>query len=174
MMKQKQAMPGAQAGGNNMAYTDDTAFMIAANGGTPCWLLDWATRDSSALQQLLPMFSRYEEVAEQHQGYIYERSLDYGTPSEVPIPDATFQNGGTVYDGWWKKYIADRYDDDSAVIRCKVDLHGFRVNAKLLRGFYWFDGAVWALNKIINHSVTTDDLTECEFVKVQDATNYTT
>lgn len=154
--------------------TDDTPFMINANGGTPCWLLDWWHRDANARQTLLPRFSRYMEITEQHQGYIVGTSLDYGTPSEIPIPDFGSVAGGTVYDQYWKKYVTDRYDDDSAVIRCKVHWGGRMVNASLLRHFYWFDGALWALNKITNHSVTTDDLTECEFVKIQDTNNYTT
>ena len=54
-----------------------------------------------------------------------------------------------------------------------MNLAGLKVGHDLFRRFYYFDGAVWALNKITNYSATTWDLTECEFVKVQDAANYT-
>ena len=47
------------------------------------------------------------------------------------------------------------------------------VDESLLRNFYWFDGALWALNRIIDYSLTTSGPTKCEFVKVQDKTNYT-
>jgi len=60
------------------------------------------------------------------------------------------------------------------VVTCFVDLRGMKVSDFLLRRFYAFDGAVWALNRIINHSLTTSGPTECEFVKVQDPANYTT
>ena len=63
--------------------------------------------------------------------------------------------------------------DDSKVMTCKVNLCGMQVNEELLRKFYYWDGALWALNKIVNHSFTTWDDTECEFVKVQDINNYT-
>ena len=163
----------ADVSGCGYVVTDDTPYMISQNGGTPCWLLDWGNRVPAARISYLPAFSRYLETDVQHQGFIFAKSLDYGTPTEVPIPDASFVYGGSVYDGWWRAYIADRYDDDSAVLRCKVNLRALRVGAGLLRNFYRFDGAVWALNKINNHSITTDDLTECEFVKVQDTDNYT-
>lgn len=160
--------------GSAYTLTDDTGTMLTFNNGTPCWLLQWATRVQASTAPDLPRFSRYLEVTEQHQGFIYDRSLDFGTPAEVPIPGVTFWQGATVWPAYFENYIADRYDDDSAVVTCKVNLAGMQVGPDLLRRFYWFDGAVWALNKIINHSVTTDDLTECEFVKVQDVDNYTT
>lgn len=164
---------GMTASGSPYTLTDDTQAMLTLNGGTPCWLLQWTDVDPACAAPALPKFSRYLDYTEQHQGYVYERSLDFGTPAEVPIPAISFRDGATVWPVYWARYIADRYDDDSAVVRCKVNLAGMQVGPALLRQFYWFDGAVWALNRIINHSMTTLDLTECEFVKVQDIDNYT-
>lgn len=69
--------------------------------------------------------------------------------------------------------MEDRYDVDTTVLRCKVNLGGMQVGQNLLRNFYWFDNSWWVLNKISNHSLTTYDLTDCEFVRVQDKDNYT-
>lgn len=162
--------------GSNSPYTltDDTQQMLTMNSGTPCWLLQWGSVDPNTIVGAVPRFGRYLSLSEQHQGYVYERSLDFGVPSEIPIPGATFLDGATIWPPYFAKYIADRYDDDSAVVTCKVNLAGLQVGPEMMRRFYWFDGAVWALNRIINYSVTTEDLTECEFVKVQDVTNYTT
>ena len=55
----------------------------------------------------------------------------------------------------------------------KVDLRGLNIGQGLLRRFYWFEGANWVLNKISNYSLTTFDLTDCEFIQVQDVDNYT-
>ena len=55
---------------------------------------------------------------------------------------------------------------------CKVDLSGLQVGQDLLRKFYWYDGALWVLNEISNHSLTTYGPTECEFVQVRDKDNY--
>ena len=102
------------------------------------------------------------------------KTLDFGVPFEVSIPDITYSDGATLYEQYWKKYIEDRYDDDSRVMTCKVDLSGMQVSEELLRNFYYFDGAIWAMNKISNYSLTTYGDTECEFVKVQDIDNYLT
>jgi hypothetical protein len=41
-----------------------------------------------------------------------------------------------------------------------------------MRNFYYFDSSWWVLNKIKNYSLTTEDLVECEFIKVKDISNY--
>ena len=164
---------GVTSSGAPYTLTDDTHTMLSLNGGTPCWLLLWGAEDATTVAPPLPKFSRYLETTAQHQGYVFARSLDFGTPAEIPIPDASFEDGATLWTPYFAAYVSDRYDDDSAVVRCKVNLAGLKVGHDLFRRFYYFDGAVWALNKITNYSATTWDLTECEFVKVQDAANYT-
>lgn len=150
------------------AVTDDNLVMMTLNNNTPCWILDYQLIDNISLVTELPMFSRYLMEDDQ-----ITHSLDLGTPLEIAIPGTTFQDGSSIYDRYWKSYIMDRYDDDSKVMTCKVNLSGLQVNEDLFRSFYYYDGAIWALNKIVNHSLTTYDDTECEFVKVQNITNYT-
>ena len=41
-----------------------------------------------------------------------------------------------------------------------------------MRRWWWYEGRWWVLNKISNHSLTTWDATECEFVQVQDTAAY--
>lgn len=150
-----------------IAVTDDSATMMALNDNTPCWILDYQQSVNGAKVTDLPIFSRYvwddDEVTD---------SLDFGTPMEVAIPDVTFASDSSIYAKFWQSYIGDRYDDDSRVVTCKVNLSGYQVNEDLLRSFYYFDGCVWALNRIVNHSLSTWDDTECEFIKVQDKDNY--
>ena len=54
-----------------------------------------------------------------------------------------------------------------------MDLRGLQVGPELLRRFFWWDGALWVLNKIDNYSLTTWDLAQCEFIQVRDTDNYT-
>ena len=100
-------------------------------------------------------------------------SLDFGIPAEIDIPGITHPSGTTVYDRGWAKYLADRYNVDTKVVKCNVDWRGIQVGEHLLRNFYYFDGAIWVLNKITNHDITGYGTTQCEFVKVQSKTNYT-
>lgn len=149
------------------AVTDDNTRMMSLNDNTPCWLLDYQLVDPSSAVTFLPMFSRYKWRMN-----IITKSLDFGTPAEVDIPDVIFHVDSSIYNQYWSRYITDRYDNDSKVMTCRVNLSGMQVDESLFQSFYFFDGALWALNKIINHSLTTWDETECEFVKVQDKSNY--
>lgn len=149
------------------AVTDDNRDMLNLNDETPCWLLDYQLVDASCRATVMPMFSRY--VWDDNS---VVRSLDFGIPYEVSIPEVEFNEASSLYAQFWERYIRDRYDDDSSVVTCYVDWAGMQVNEGLFRNFYYFGGAVWSLNRIINHSMTTFDPTLCEFIKVQDIDNY--
>ncbi len=153
----------------HVTLSDDTREMLALNGNNPCWMPGYCDYDAGWKVTKMPQFARYIMA-----GTAVSWSLDFGAPAEAMLPGVTFTTGSSVFEQYWKKYIADRYDDDSAVVTAYVDLRGFQVNENLLRQFYAFDGALWALNRIIDHSLTTSGCTKCEFVKVQDLTNYTT
>lgn len=143
------------------SLSDDTAEMLALNDNTPCWVLNVP---SSPIK--LPSFSRY------YRNNSVTWSLDFGTPLEIDIPNISVAENVSVYSRAWKGYIADRYDVDTKVLKCFVDWRGIEVSEALLRNFYYFDNAVWVLNKITNHSVTSYATTECEFVKVKNVSNY--
>lgn len=145
--------------------TDDTAEMLTANDDRPCWL----PYTGAGYALTVPTFSRYA-IADG----VVTRSLDFGTPQEVDIPDVSFADGSNLYARAWSKYMTDRLDKDTKVLRCRVNLDGIQVGRELLRRFFWYAGSLWVLNKISNYSLTTWDTAECEFVQVQDPTNYTT
>lgn len=146
------------------AITDDTAGMLQANGGKPCWY--WPLR-SSTLR--VPTFTRYTYPG----GEDVNALLDFSIPAEVDIPEIVFNPASTAYVRGWQKYLGDLLDVDTKVLRCKVDLSGLPVGQELLRRFFWYEGCTWVLNKVSNYSLTTYDPAECEFVQVQDITNYT-
>ena len=153
------------AGEESFKATDDNVPMINLNNGRPCWII------SSASDMIvdLPMFTRHiwNDTLD-----TIQKTLDFGIPAIVDNPGVSFDNNSDIYDQYWAKYISDRYDDDTRVMVCKVDLSQFQVNETMFRPFYFFDGAYWVLNRIINHSITTFDDTECEFIKVQDTNHY--
>lgn len=124
-----------------------------------------ATRDDqyAIMTNRLPEFSRYYGLY----------SLDYGTPREVYDPTMNLSSDSSLYERYWKGFLSDQYDVDGKVMKCKVNLSGMQVGQELMRNFFFYDNAIWVLNRISNHSITTDDLTECEFVKVKDIKNYT-
>jgi hypothetical protein len=149
--------------------TDDTPMMMTLNEHVPCWFFGFGAVDADAVVDAVPVFSRY---LRDNSGKIV-RSWDFGTPVEVQLPQAEFTDDNGIFAQYWAGYIADRYDKDTRVLTCRADLRGLRVDADLLRNFFYYDGAIWALNKITNYSLTTWDDTEIELVKVHEKTNYT-
>ena len=145
--------------------TDDLPVMAVVNDGKPCWILD----EGGDVD--LPIFSRYEyEWSFLNQ--VMTHSLDFGVPRQLDIPGIVYDPSTTIYQSAWKAYISDRYDVNTKVMTCRVDFSGLRVSQDLLRKFYWYENSLWVLNKIKNHSLTTYDPVECEFVQVQDKENY--
>lgn len=144
-----------------MKLSDD----ISAMGETPCWNLSSSgTRSVSEI----PKFSRFIE----EDGAV-EKSLEWGEVAELNIPGIAYAaNSGSIYRDRWKSYLEDRYNENTKVVRVKVNLAGLQVGNDLLRNFFYFGGSVWTLNRIINYSLTTSDPVGCEFVQVQDIENY--
>ena len=149
--------------------TDDTAAMLALNDNKPCWDLN----EGNGLY--VPIFSRYiynfDAVAQQ---FKIVRSLDYGIPRETQYPGIVFNLAkGSIYLRYWQQFLRDRLDQDTKVMKCRVDLGGLVVGQELLRRFFYYEGCIWVLNKINNYSLTTWDPAECEFIQVRDMENYT-
>ena len=145
--------------------TDDLPAMDALNDGVPCWLLGAGASGENAIS--IPAFGRYI-----YRNEAVDVSLDFGVPRQLDIPGIIYHDGSTIFQRCWKKYMADRYDMNTKVMTCQVDFSGMQVNQDLLRKFYWFDNSLWVLNAIKNYSLTTYDPVECEFVQVQDKSNY--
>ena len=145
--------------------TEDNGAMTALAGG-PCWDL---TRTGIYVGSL-PSFRRVLVA-----GRYITNSFEWGLPAVRAVPGVENPVGGaaSIYDLYWKAYLTDRFSADTRVMKCMVDLRGLAVGQALLRRFYWYDNAIWSLNAIRNHSLTSWDLTECEFVKVQDRVAYT-
>ena len=145
--------------------TDDLPIMSVVNDGKPCWILD----DGEGA--LLPIFSRYR-YQWRWDNYVMIESLDFGVPRQLDIPGIVYDPSVTIYAKSWRQYLSDRYDANTKVMTCRVDFAGIPVTQELLRKFYWYDNTLWVLNKIKNYSLTTFDPVECEFVQVQDKSNY--
>ena len=146
--------------------SDDMQAMFTLNDGKPCWVL---TSGTLPINLYAPLMRRIDYDSD---GRI-EHTLDFGRVRELSVPGIGYGNSdSTIYELYWKEYLTDRYDRDTKIMRCRVDLSGLDVGQKLLSRFYWYENALWVLNKITNYSFTTYDTAECEFVQVQDETAY--
>lgn len=169
-------IPSSEVGVNRyyarFKLSDDYPEMSILNEGMPCWVLEGGAF-SSLQGKTIPRFARVGKFSVP--GYIdpIGFSLDMGVPKELDTPTPDMEAvSNSIYAQYWRDYIADRYDQNSRVCTCYVDLRGLQVSNALFRNFYYFDNAVWVLNKINNYSMTTVGTTLCVFVKVQDVKNY--
>lgn len=148
--------------------TDTPAEMLELNGDKPCWNLYHT--DALRITQF-PIFRRQSE-----NGW----SALFARPGEFFTPNPAYYNAipANKYLGQrtWSKWLAERCGVDVRRMKCWVNLHSAtlpKVGADLLSHFWFFENAWWVLDKINSHSLTTPDLTECEFVKVVDIDAYT-
>ena len=153
--------------------TDDVPYMQLLNEES-CWLFTNSEydRDGNRIAIRLtniPVFERYSTDADS--GFI-KKSLDYGSPRELYVPYYVHMENSTLYDQFWKTYINDMFSINSRRLECYVRLIE-KPNPEWLRSFFWFDNAIWRLNEISDWSVTEQDMTRMEFIKVMDTNNYT-
>ena len=158
--------------------SDDLTEMMTLNDGTPCWRMDIGQGVT------VPVFTRYrtssiyKQISSSEFSYEGEgvtTALDFGRVQELNAPHMAYFPGAenvTIYEKMWKAYLRDRYNVNTRVVTAWVNMSGIQVTGESLRKFYFFDGSVWSLNRVINYSVTTDDPVQCEFVKVQSDTAY--
>lgn len=161
--------------GSSLGYylTDGNSYMSILNEGKDCWLRADSETDKAgnriAIQLTeIPKFGRYEIYSSS--GYII-KSLDFGEPETLFIPNAVSRPDGTLYNAFWKNYIEDLYSKDTRVVSTKMLIEE-RPTVDWLRKWYWFDNSIWRMTKIKDYNVGTYGLTSVEFVKVNDTLAY--
>lgn len=165
----------------NVILTDDTPQMLSMNNGKACWRFTgdgggrvYTVSDATTYETgtaPLPLFNRITG-AWSSGTWVATETLEIAVPSEIDIPDVDVSAVTSVYAAWWQAFAADRYDVDARVLTARVFWRGFRVTGDLLRAFYTFGGAVWCLTAIKDYALTSEQPTECVFVKVKDTANY--
>lgn len=148
--------------------TDDNSYMLSLNGGQPCWNVSPNLADKYKVTSL-PMFRRFQLDS---RGEIY-KSLEFSKGRMTYSGENYANDVQTVFQHDWETYTDDVYSENSQIYTAKVDLSGLKSGQDLLRHFYYFGGGLWALNKVSNYVAGGNELTECEFIKVQKKSNYT-
>ena len=79
-----------------------------------------------------------------------------------------------LFDFSWRNYLVDWFDKENREVTCFVKLNQNKSFVDYMRDFYYFDGSVWLLNKIIDFDILSNRPIKCEFIKVRDVNNYLT
>lgn len=166
-------MSQENSAGNSNRYmiTDDLPIMSVLNDGKPCYICSEMAIDTggtyiAVLRYNLPHFGRYVSKSN-----YFTQSLDFGNPRELFVPDSVLREKASIYQNYWKSYMEDMYNINSRVLECNVLLQN-SPSIELFRKFYWFDNAIWRLNKITDWKIGSSNTTKVQFIKVQDTANY--
>lgn len=160
--------------GNYLRYflTDDIVEFEQLNEGEPCWI--WTSspyaenNETIAINvSYLPNFSRY--ITNENNWIMH--SWDFGTPKVLYIPDYNIDDTSNLYTQFWRSYIQDLYSVNTRIVKTKTLLKE-RVVGDWLRRFYYFDGSYWVLNEITDYDITSNGLTSCTFVRINNPQNY--
>ena len=150
--------------------------MAYLNGAEACWLLTKNEYDAGGNRiayklNYLPYFTRELSLYGQ-EGY-FVHTWNFGHPQATFVPNTYTTEGDTIYDKCWKSYIGDLYNENTRKLTCYVraELDG-KPWPWWLRRFYWFQNAIWRLNEIKDLNMASFDVTQMEFIKVQDMENY--
>jgi hypothetical protein len=82
-----------------------------------------------------------------------------------------YDENATLYHNFWKSFYTDQFNIDTKKVTCFVRLYD--MNQDFLREFYFFDNAIWILNKVDSYDINSDATVRVEFIKVQDVNDYT-
>lgn len=152
--------------------TDDLYEMLFLNDGEVCYLFTEIENNKNGeiiahKYTELPQFIRY--ITDNN---TINESWDFGKPKEIYIPNINYSEDATLYNKFWENFLTDRYDVNTRKINCYVNLEGMKINQESLRDFYYFNNAIWVINKIENYYPNSYKTTKVEFVKVNDIDNY--
>ena len=152
--------------------TDDIEEMDTLNEGEPCFLFtdsEWDRNGNRIAIRVteLPQFLNCTIDASNNVLY----SFDFGLPKEIYMGNMNYEETSTIYANFWKSFYNDQFNIDTKKVTCFVKLDD--MNQEYLRDFYYFDNAIWILNKVDSYDVNSDATVRCEFIKVQDVNNYT-
>ena len=100
-------------------------------------------------------------------------SWDFGKPKELFIPNLSYDENVTLYEQYWGKMYEDKLNINTKVVTAYVNLKGLAVNEELLKDFYYFNSSYWLLNKIENYDINSQATVKCEFIKINNISNYT-
>lgn len=162
----------------NYTLSDNLRIMRDLNNGNYCHLYSYSTfidpsnpyitdKDNTIIPLTeIPVFNK---CLTSDGSYI--NSWNFDKPASTFIQDGgKYQRGITIYERFWKGMLNDMWHKDAKKVECKVLLDGKPED--ILRQFFYFDNAIWIVEKIEDYSPNTNTTTKVTFIKVKDKDNY--
>lgn len=97
--------------------------------------------------------------------------LSFGVPREVYY-DALSYTNNHLYNAYYKKFIDEITNKDSKVVTGYFRLTPSDIHTLDFRDEYFIDGHFLRLNKVYDYDAVRNELTKCEFLKIQNANSF--
>ena len=165
---------GIRNTGNADYWLSDDVDEMFIDSERPCWLQtvsEWNEKWTNHIAlhiTTLPEFNRYCIY-----NNIITAAWDFGYTKELYVPYYGYdpQRTPTLYQNFWKSYIADLYSVNTRIVNCNVainqnDVYGF------MKKFYWWDNCLWVCTKVSDFDIALDKSTQCSFTKVNSKDAY--
>lgn len=140
--------------------TDDVQYM--ADIGAFSWI-----EDAGETVTQIPLMTRLTTDG--------SCSLDFGRPAQsyYDISEEDYPTSATIYNKFWDRYISERYNKETRVIRRKVFLTDVDMSLFRLNTFVIIEDVLWHVNRIIDYMPGYDRTTQVELLRVGDLEAYT-
>ena len=165
--------PLTDSAGNSIDFwiTDDLDEMSVLNDDDPCFIYTESEYNSEQTRIAIKVNQLPQYLNCMINSNNVTHSFDFGLPKEIYMGDVNYSPDVTLYANFWRAFYNDQFNIDTKKVTCFVKLDD--MNQDYLREFYFFDNAIWILNKVDSYDINSDATVRCEFVKVQDVNNYT-
>jgi hypothetical protein len=98
--------------------------------------------------------------------------LCFGVPQQIYY-NTTYYTNNNLYNKYYKKYIEEITDRDSKIVTAWLYLTPLDINILDFRNQFYIHETLYRLNKIMDYNPLSNDLTKCEFIKINQAATFT-
>mgnify|MGYP001172730170 CR=1 FL=1 len=98
-------------------------------------------------------------------------SVDFNSPV-LRFYRGNYPQGITIFERYWKRYLLDRYNQNTKIFTGYFLLPEYFLSRNLLREFFYFQNQFWVINKAEIRDVTKHEPIKLELVSVNNRENY--
>ena len=114
----------------------------------------------SANYQSVPLLSHYEKIPTE----IGTNDLNFG--QEIPPHPIETMPLHTLFDRYWREYIAELYDDEQKIMEAYfqldvTDVFGLKFNDKI-----WIKDSFWRVIELTDYIVADEQVTKCKLMRL--------
>lgn len=101
-----------------------------------------------------------------------DKVMLFNVPSVSYDINYSYQNSKGIYDLYWDNYLNERYNIQTKLITCYLNLVPLDYMTFKFNRLVKIDNQLYIINKIYDYDVTVNTPTKCDIIKITDIKNY--